>query len=202
MEEEYKWMLPADVTFEKILANTLISEHIQSHETITMLAVYYDTPDGLMHELGGSLRFRRENENAVCCMKITREKQGACALREEYEVQAENMTVGLPMLKAAGAPAEVCDKIDAAHLCELCGTDYTRNAYLLEVSCNGSRFTAELALDSGLFCREGRSLTFSEAELEHKSGDAQAFHAFAKLLEYELKLIPQPLSKLARALRV
>ena len=39
-----------------------------------------------------------------------------------------------------------------------------------------------------------------ELELELKSGDAAAFDAYAQALEQRFSLIPQPLSKLARAI--
>jgi asparagine synthetase B (glutamine-hydrolysing) len=43
---------------------------------------------------------------------------------------------------------------------------------------------------------------FEELELEFKSGDEAAFHRFAAQLSTRFSLVPQPLSKLARAVRV
>ena len=57
---------------------------------------------------------------------------------------------------------------------------------------------AELAFDRGLF--NGKE-PFCEVELELKGGSAAALEKAARRLELELGLSPEPLSKLARALK-
>ena len=63
-------------------------------------------------------------------------------------------------------------------------------------------FTAELAVDAGKLGNSGNMKAFGELELELKTGDADAFAAYAEQFAQEYALTPQPLSKLARAAAV
>lgn len=198
MEREYKWMIPQDTL--AALADFLHQEQTRlSHEMLHMAAVYYDTEDDLVYKNGAALRIRLENDRSVCCMKRTLKKEGAQALREEYEVEAQTLAEGLKKLPAAGAPQELCDLLSGQQFRELGRTDFIRNCYLLEISADAS-FTAEFAVDVGALGASGAMQSFEELELEFKSGDTAAFIAYAEMLERRFALIPQKRSKLARAI--
>ena len=198
MEREYKWMIPQDTL--AALADFLHQEQTRlSHETLHMAAIYYDTEDDLVYKNGAALRIRQENDRSVCCMKRTLKKEGAQALREEYEVEAQTLAEGLKKLPAAGAPQELCDLLSGQQFRELGRTDFIRNCYLLEISAN-ALFTAEFAVDVGALGASGAMQSFEELELELKSGDTAAFIAYAEMLERKFALIPQKRSKLARAI--
>ena len=97
MEREYKWMIPQDTL--AALADFLHQEQTRlSHEMLHMAAIYYDTADDLVYKNGAALRIRQENDRSVCCMKRTLKKEGAQALREEYEVEAATLAEGLKKL--------------------------------------------------------------------------------------------------------
>lgn len=200
MELEYKWMLPTGCTFAQLTTNPRIADLIQHTEVFTMCAHYYDTPDALFHRMHGALRLRRENETSICCMKLTREKTGARALREEYEVAADSIAEGLQRLPEAGAPRAICAQIHADTLVELCCTDFRRHAYTLAIPSHAGACIAELAMDRGWFRRGTTEQAFTEIELEYKSGDEAAFLSYCDALAQDCQLIPQPLSKLARAM--
>ncbi len=198
MEREYKWMIPQDTL--AALADFLHQEQTRlSHEMLHMAAIYYDTEDDLVYKNGAALRIRQENDRSVCCMKRTLKKEGAQALREEYEVEAATLAEGLKKLPAAGAPQELCDLLSGQQFRELGRTDFIRNCYLLEISADAS-FTAEFAVDVGALGASGAMQSFEELELELKSGDTAAFIAYAEMLERRFALIPQKCSKLARAI--
>lgn len=198
MEREYKWMIPQDTL--AALADFLHQEQTRlSHETLHMAAIYYDTEDDLVYKNGAALRIRQENDRSVCCMKRTLKKEGAQALREEYEVEAQTLAEGLKKLPAAGAPQELCDLLSGQQFRELGRTDFIRNCYLLEISADAS-FTAEFAVDVGALGASGAMQSFEELELELKSGDTAAFIAYAEMLERKFALIPLKRSKLARAI--
>ena len=198
MEREYKWMIPQDTL--AALADFLHQEQTRlSHEMLHMAAIYYDTADDLVYKNGAALRIRQENDRSVCCMKRTLKKEGAQALREEYEVEAQTLAEGLKKLPAAGAPQELCDLLSGQQFRELGRTDFIRNCYLLEISADAS-FTAEFAVDVGALGASGAMQSFEELELELKSGDTAAFIAYAEMLERKFALIPQKRSKLARAI--
>ena len=197
MEREYKWKIPQETL--AALADYLhgLQERL-SHETLHMAAVYYDTPDDLVYRNGAALRLRKENEKTVCCMKRTLKKEGAQALREEYETEADSLQEGLLKLPDAGAPRDLCIFLSHQQFRELGRTDFVRNCYLLAPE---PAFTAEFALDVGALGCADHMEPFEEIELELKSGDAAAFQAYADALEQRFRLIPQKRSKLARAIQ-
>lgn len=196
MEQEYKWSLPQE-TLAVLAAYLHSAAERVSHETINMAAVYYDTPDNLVYRNHAALRIRRENAHSVCCMKRTLTKDGACAVREEYEVDAETVAEGLQKLPDAGAPRALCETLAKQTFRELAKTEFVRNCSLLQFE----TFSAEFAVDVGQLGGGTNMHPFEELELELKSGDAAAFHAYAKAFEQQFALIPQTQSKLARAVR-
>ncbi|MCQ2407446.1 MAG: CYTH domain-containing protein [Oscillospiraceae bacterium] len=200
MEREYKWKLTA-VPVQALAAYLHEYPVRLSQDTVHMAAVYYDTPDGHVYRNGCALRIRRENDRSVCCLKRTIKKEGAQALREEYETEAATVQEGLLRLAESGAPRELCIFLSAQPMQELARTEFIRNWYLIE-NRDSVPFTAEFAVDVGALGISGHMEAFEELELELKSGDAGAFQAFAAELEQRFSLIPQPASKLARAIAV
>ena len=196
MEQEYKWILPQE-TLRTLAADLHNAPERVSSDTINMAAIYYDTPDDLVYRSGAALRIRRENAHSVCCMKRTLTKDGACAVREEYEVEAETVAEGLQKLPDAGAPHALCEMLANQPFRELARTEFVRRCILLRYE----TFTAELAVDVGMLGGGANMLPFEELELELKSGDEAAFHAYAKELEAQFSLCPQTQSKLARAIQ-
>lgn len=199
MENEYKWMIPQETL-------SALAEYLHKlpgrlrHETLHLAAVYFDTPQGHVRKQGCALRLRKENERSVCCMKRTLMRNGAQAIREEYEVEAETLAEGLRKLPDAGAPETLCLLLSHQTFRALGRTDFVRNCYLLDFP-GEQPFTAEFAVDVGALGAAENMQPFEELELEMKSGDAEEFKAFALSLERRFSLIPQPLSKLARAIK-
>lgn len=200
MEQEYKWSIPRDTM--PALAEFLRQTGTRlSAQTLHMQAVYYDTEQDDCYKTGSALRMRRENDRSVCCMKRTMRKEGALAEREEYETEAETLAEGLQKLPDAGAPQDFCLFLSAQNFKELGRTDFIRNCWLLEITGKAGTFSAEFAVDIGRLGKPGHMQDFEELELELKSGSEDNFTQFAETLEQRFSLPPQPLSKLARALR-
>lgn len=199
MEREYKWIIPQE-TLSALAGFLHEAEGRLSQDTLQMSAIYYDTQDDLVYRSGAALRLRKENDRSVCCMKRTLKKEGAQALREEYEVEAATLTEGLQKLPDAGAPRDLCILLLHQEFRELARTEFIRNCYLLSVQ-GDAPFTAEFAVDVGALGGQGNMQPFEELELELKSGDADAFQAYADALEQRFALIPQKASKLARAIK-
>lgn len=198
MEREFKWFIPQ----ETLAALAEFLHHAETriaHDTLKMSAIYYETADQLIYRNGAALRLRTENERSVCCMKRTVMKQGAQALREEYEVEADTIAEGLRKLPDAGAPRELCEMLLQQALHELGRTEFVRSCYHLEI-CEDAVFSAEFAIDVGALGSASNMQPFEELELELKSGDPDAFIAYAEHLEHRFSLIPQKKSKLARAI--
>ena len=200
MEREFKWMIPDPSEFDPIADSSTISALVQKKGRLEMEAMYYDTADNLIVRCHGGLRLRRENETRVVCLKLAAESGfgGARKAREEYECTAPDIRTGIQNLPAAGAPQDICDCLLQANLIELGRTAFTRFWFLL--SYQGC--TCELAFDYGKLTRNGRVGPICEMELELKSGSEADFDALAVQLQQEFDLKPQPLSKLARMMRL
>ena len=200
MEREFKWMIPDPSEFDPIADSSTVSALVQKKGRLEMEAMYYDTADNLIARCHGGLRLRRENETRVVCLKLAAESGfgGARKAREEYECTAPDIRTGIQNLPAAGAPQDICDCLLQANLIELGLTAFTRFWFLL--SYQGC--TCELAFDYGKLTRNGRVGPICEMELELKSGSEADFDALAVQLQQEFDLKPQPLSKLARMMRL
>ena len=200
MEREFKWMIPDPSEFDPIADSSTVSALVQKKGRLEMEAMYYDTADNLIAHCHGGLRLRRENETRVVCLKLAAESGfgGARKAREEYECTAPDIRTGIQNLPAAGAPQDICDCLLQANLIELGRTAFTRFWFLL--SYQGC--TCELAFDYGKLTRNGRVGPICEMELELKSGSEADFDDLAVQLQQEFDLKPQPLSKLARMMRL
>lgn len=193
MERELKWQ--ADRALQEAVA-AWAQPFVVAQTCIQMDARYFDTADGLLQSRRAGLRLRLQNGESVCCLKCGGGVSGAEHVREEYECRAADIEAGLCGLAAAGAPATLLSALAAHSVHEICRTAFTRHALTL----HADEMTAELALDCGFLSRAGREAVLCEIELEHISGAQADFYAFSNRLNAAFPLIPEPLSKLARAL--
>ena len=197
MEKEYKWRAN-----EYVLGQALLwaSSRIGSQSrTIHMQSQYYDTLDGLLSRQQAALRLRRENARSVCCLKMNNQNtpEGMRA-HEEYQCDAETVQDGLRGQPDKGAPRALCDQALAAPLEMICNVDFRRCAVLLQ---EGDT-VCELALDEGTLRHGGRTAPLCEIELEYVAGSEDAFHSLAAELAEYLSLVPEPESKLVRAMQL
>lgn len=200
MEREYKWSIADARSFDEMAEHPLIASRIEQTDVVEMEAIYYDTFDHQIAHVRGGLRLRRENEESVCCLKLAPQTayDGAYKAREEYECYAPDIRSGMLNLPSVGAPQEFCDQILKSDLVELGRTIFTRRTYLL--ACGDGK--CELAFDTGKITHRGRFSPICEVELELKEGSQADFDELAQRLEKTFSLKPQPLSKLARMMRL
>ena len=194
MELEYKWALPEGWSPEGRISGAQVS----GREELSMEAVYFDTPDGYVAGLRGALRLRRENGRAVCCLKIALPDASGASLRREYQVPAGTIEEGIALLPSAGAPEDICRDIASRGVVPACSTSFRRLALELQ----GGGWTGELALDRGSMSKGTRSAPIGEIELEYKSGDTAAFHAFAAALQSREGLRVRAKSKSQRTMEL
>ena len=160
---------------------------------IRMETTYYNTPDGELGNRRWTLRRRFENGISVCTLK-TPGTDGSCG---EWEMEADDVLSAIPHLIADGAPAELAE-LTADGILESCAARFTRLARKIALEA----CTVELALDAGLLMGGGRELPFTEVEVELKAGSEEAAIAFARSLAEQFQLVPEPKSKLQRALEL
>lgn len=197
MEQEYKWRADATVLGSALLwASSRIGSQAR---TIHMQSEYFDTADGLLRQHEAALRLRQENDKSVCCMKLrnTTTPEGMRA-HEEFQCDADSIQDGLARLPAHGAPREICALAASAPLQMTCAVDFTRCAILLQQDDT----VCELALDEGVLRRGAKAAPLCEIELEFVAGTEDTFHQMAAELADHLALEVEPLSKLARAMKL
>lgn len=200
MEREFKWNISDPADFDRIADSDMVAPLVQSSGEIKMEAMYYDTVDGQIAKARGGLRLRREDGESVVCLKITPQEQFSDAFkaREEYECYAPDIRSGMLNLPSVGAPQDFCDNILKSDLIELGRTIFTRRTY--QLAFHGC--TCELAFDLGKITHRGRTGPICEMELELKGGSDADFHELARLLQETFELQPQPLTKLARMMKL
>ena len=170
-----------------------IRAELKEYRTMQMETTYYDTPDGTLGHLRWTLRRRMENGVSVCTLK-TSLPDGS---RGEWETECGDILQAVPLLVSLGAP-EALLEYTGQGVIPTCGARFTRQAALLPAG----EGEIELALDSGFLLGGGRTLPFAEVEVELKQGaDADAV-SFAQTLAEKHHLIPEPKSKLRRALEL
>lgn len=195
MEIEYKWELPDEESLAKLI-DEIATGCTGEPRRIRMQATYYDTPGADVAKVHGGLRIRKENDDSVCCLKLSAASADGCKSREEFEVDATDIVEGLSKLPGTGAPKELCDKLLIAGPQPTCHTDFDRTAYGFEPP----TFSAEIAIDRGKLGNHNGSAPIHEMELEYKGGSIEDFHAFANRIQNEYGLEVQHMSKLARAM--
>lgn len=161
--------------------------------SISMETTYFDTPHGDLSKLRWTLRRRYENGTAVCTMK-TPDQNG---LRGEWETGCERIEDAISVLCKLGAP-EALAAYAAKGLVPTCGARFTRLAAAVEAE----GCILEIALDRGVLLGGGKEIPLSEAEVELKAGSEAAARAFAEKMAAQFALIPEPKSKVQRAMEL
>lgn len=188
MGREFELKYRADA--EKIAA---IREQYGDFTSISMETTYYDTPGHALGDLHWTLRRRMENGRSVCTVK-TPQKGSA---RGEWETECDSIKAAIPVLCKLGAP-EILPRILEDGLIRSCGARFTRLAKLLVLEA----CTVELALDQGVLLGGKWEEPLAEVEVELKSGSEAAAVEFAKGLAVRFGLVPEPKSKVQRALEL
>lgn len=160
---------------------------------IRMETVYYDTLDAALSRRRWMLRRRYENGTSVCTLK-TPLPDGS---RGEWETPCDDIGLAAKELCKLGAPEDLLPLTENG-LREVCAARFTRLAKRLTLE----RCTVELALDEGALMGGGRTLPFTEIEVELKSGEEAAATAFAETLARKFGLTPEPKSKAQRAMEL
>ena len=160
-------------------------------QPIAMETTYYDNAAGDFSRLRWTFRRRTENGTSICTLKTPLAGLG----RAEFEVECEDILKSVPLLRKAGAPAQLL-LLTEAGVFPSCGARFTRLAKTLEIPGG----TVELALDQGVLIGKGKELPFAEVEVELKEGSDEIAADFAKALSEEFGLIAEPKSKFVRAM--
>ena len=187
-EFEMKYAIP-----DQAAADGIVNELERAYgkaERIEMSSEYYDTGDRFLRSRGITLRRRHENGECVFCYKQGNDGVGAVHVRTELEVRCEGLEEALGQLRGQGADLDF-----SGRLIVIVSLSFIRR----RVYAAAGETKLEIAVDCGRF---GTCEEFFEIEFELKSGAQEAARAFSETFAAERGLIPQPISKLGRAIRV
>ena len=190
-EVELKLLVDADRLADFNEAAVIVA-HARNKGTHKHLkAVYYDTPERLLHSNGLSLRVRQNGQRFVQTMKA---ESGDDPLRRgEWEASVASIApdVGLAMPFVA---AKLRDDLMCRPLQAVFVSDIRRHQRIVDLPSG----TVEVAFDRGVLKSGDRSLPVSEIELELKDGSPSAIYELALQLADCGPVRPSIRSKAAR----
>ena len=137
--------------------------------TRTLQSIYFDTPDQALRKAGFTLRVRKERRRWTQTLKSSAASSGAG--RGEWEAPVKRGAPDADLLRATPVAA-ILEGLALEPL-------FTVSVERRSVTSIEADSTVEVSLDKGEATRAGRSVTFSELELELKSGDGATLFAFA-----------------------
>ena len=171
-----------------------IRKHYGDFTTTEMETTYYDTFDGMLNNLQWTLRTRLENGVSVCTLKTPGDKKNP-DVRNEWELEGDNLMRAIPELVKMGAPIQLME-LSISGLMQVCGAKFTRLAQKLEYE--GTLL--ELALDKGVLIGGHLTEPIQEVEVELKDGSEEGMNAFIAQLREKFELTPEKKSKYKRAM--
>jgi len=143
-------------------------------------SIYFDTPDQALRKAGFTLRVRKEGRRWTQTLKSSAASSGAG--RGEWEAPVKGGAPDADLLRATPVAA-VLEGLALEPL-------FTVSVERRSVTSSEAESTVEISLDKGEATRAGRSVAFSELELELKSGDVATLFAFAGRLRGAFALRP------------
>ena len=197
-ELEYKLHVADEQALAAILADPKIEASRQDEwQERRMKTTYYDAADRRFTSQFWTFRHRIEGGKSVVCVKTPTEDSHT---RGEWQVEADGIDLNaVEALLLAGAPRKLLFLYGAGDVAPICGAEFTRRSCMLRFD-DGS--LAELAGDSGVLHGETEKVPFTELELELYGGKPDKMLEFVDYLKAQYSLSEQPLSKIARAMKL
>lgn len=197
-ELEYKLRVADERALSAILSDSDIAALRQDDwQERRMKTTYYDAADRRFTSRKWTFRHRLEGGKSIVCVKTPTEDFHT---RGEWQVEADGIDLNaVEALLLAGAPKELLFLYGTGDVAPICGAEFTRRSCMLRFE-DGSR--AELAGDCGILHGATEKVPFTELELELYDGNPDEMLAFVDFLKAQFSLSEQPLSKIARAMKL
>ena len=197
MEIEAKYRLLNPIDPDAVERLDLAPYRLEGHATHALADTLLDTPGRAITRAGWSVRLRRDGPRTFLTLKGPGRVQGAVHRREEHEAELRQ-----PSLDPAAWPAALQARVQALAggepLAPLAAVQNQRRTWRVRL---GQAEVGELALDEGIISAGGRQEPFRELELELMGQGSEAdLPQLEARLRAALPLVPEPRSKLARAL--
>lgn len=196
-ETEIKLAL-LDTSPEQIKQADFFKEHqAKSLGTSSLVNIYFDTPDGDLHQNKMALRIRQLADGRfIQTLKTRGQSIAGLSKRQEWEWPVLEKKLDLSLLEEVWPDAlakGVTEQLEAVF-----ETNFERTIWLMHWQYQQAVATVELALDQGTIIAAKKQQPICELELELKSGDQSALMNLAELLQDQFSIQPYDLSKAER----
>lgn len=197
-ELEYKLHVADEQSLAAILRDPDIAALRQDDwQERRMKTTYFDAADRRFTARKWTFRHRLEGGKSIVCVKTPTEDFHT---RGEWQVEADCIDLNaVEALLLAGAPKELVFLYGEGDIAPICGAEFIRKSCML-LFADGS--LAELAGDCGILHGSTEKVPFTELELELYEGKPDQMLAFVDYLRRQYSLCEQPLSKIARAMKL
>lgn len=164
-----------------------------ARQTILLVNIYYDTPDLALKKSGVAVRLRRQGRSWLQTVKCAGSSVGGLSTRPEWEVPYSGH-FDFSAVDDATVRARLEKRSVLSRLTPLFETSFRRTTW--------SFGDVLLMFDRGWIAADGRREAISELELELAGGEVGTLFALADSLADRLPLMPAPLSKAERGIRL
>jgi inorganic triphosphatase YgiF len=165
----------------------------KSRQVVTLVSIYYDTPDLALRKSGIAVRLRRHGRTWLQTVKCAGSSAGGLSSRPEWEIPYGGH-FDFSSIDDEAVRARLEKRSVLSRLTPLFETSFRRTTWSLD--------GALLMFDRGWIAADGRREAISELELELAGGEIGTLFALADGLADRLPLLPAPLSKAERGVRL
>lgn len=196
IETEYKWAIPNKTVFAKL--ETLLKQTgtVAGISKISLLDTYFDDKKASLSAEKSALRLRHSTISGKSAYELTLKTscsmQGGLAKRKEITIPLKAKTRSAVLAEFKKELLKLRPELKTIK--RLFSIANKRKAFLIK----NNDFEGELSFDNCLI-KSSETAALLEAELEFKSGDMEAFNAFALSLGQSADLKPPVKSKVATA---
>lgn len=176
----------------KLTQHPLIRQYLQQESSLKMQNIYFDTKDLALKQRNYALRIRKYDDHILQTLKTDQKSTNGLHQRQEWEIEIDNEQIDPDKF-----PEEIQTWLKPLlnQLQPIFTTDFTRQIWVLKLA---DQTMIELALDQGEIKAGSRMLPIREIELELKQGGLESLLEFARILQQDIKLMPEKASKAER----
>jgi inorganic triphosphatase YgiF len=193
MADEIELKLALSETAQRALLRHPLLKSATTKRTLQLVNIYYDTPDLALRKSGIAVRLRRQGRTWLQTVKCAGSSAGGLSTRPEWETpyggQFDFSAIDDDAVRARLEKREL-----RSRLTPLFETSFRRTTW------NFGNLL--LMFDRGWIAADGRREVISELELELSGGEVGALFALADALAERIPLMPAPLSKAERGIRL
>jgi inorganic triphosphatase YgiF len=190
-EIELKLALPESAQ-RAFLRHPLLRTASEKHSA-PLINIYYDTPDLALRKSGVAVRLRRQGRVWLQTVKCAGSSAGGLSSRPEWETPYTGQ-FDFSAVDDEAVRARLEKRSIVSRLTPLFETSFRRTTWRFD--------NLLLMFDRGWIAAAGRREAISEIELELIDGDVEPIFALAVTLGERLPLMPAPLSKADRGVRL